>query len=70
VGSRGRNHHYFGGIAKDEWELWRPTVEKLQESDREAFIKFRRMAERSNYRPLPPPPLMRLPDARRERDII
>lgn len=39
---------YFGGIAKDEWELWRPTVEKLQESDREAFIKFQRMAERSN----------------------
>jgi len=39
---------YFGGIAKDEWNIWRPTIEWLQEADPQAYIKFERMAARSD----------------------
>jgi hypothetical protein len=39
---------YFGGVAKDEWELWRPTIKKLQQTDPEAFGQFERMAERAD----------------------
>jgi hypothetical protein len=39
---------YFGGVAKDSWYLWEPTIKKLQESDETAFIEFRRMAERAD----------------------
>jgi hypothetical protein len=39
---------YFGGIAKDEWELWRPTIKRLQENDPEAFVQFERLAAQSD----------------------
>jgi hypothetical protein len=39
---------YFGGVAKDEWYLWGPTIKKMQESDETSFIEFRRMAERAD----------------------
>jgi len=39
---------YFGGLANDEWKLWEPTVKKLQESDKQAFVEFEQMAKRAD----------------------
>ena len=39
---------YFGGLANDEWKLWKPTVKKLQESDKQAFVEFEQMAKRAD----------------------
>jgi hypothetical protein len=35
----------FGGVAKDEWSLWRPAIKALQQSDPLAYVEFERMAE-------------------------
>ena len=38
----------FGGVAKDEWSLWRPTIKRLQETDERAYTEFERMAEEAD----------------------
>jgi hypothetical protein len=35
----------FGGVAKDEWSLWKPAIKKIQETDELAYVEFERMAE-------------------------
>jgi len=40
-------NEYFGGVALDEWRLWGPTIKKLQETDKLAFVEFERIAERA-----------------------
>jgi hypothetical protein len=35
----------FGGVAKDEWTLWKPAIKKLQQTDPLAYVEFERMAE-------------------------
>jgi hypothetical protein len=34
----------FGGVAVDEWKLWKPTIKKLQETDPLAYVEFERLA--------------------------
>jgi siroheme synthase len=38
----------FGGVARDEWSLWRPAIKKLQETDPLAYVEFERMAEEAD----------------------
>jgi len=38
----------FGSVAKDEWNLWKPTIKKLQENDEGAYAEFERMAEEAD----------------------
>jgi len=35
----------FGGVAKDEWSLWKTAIKTLQRSDPLAYVEFERMAE-------------------------
>jgi hypothetical protein len=38
----------FGGVAKDEWSLWKPVIKKIQEDDDLAYVEFERMAEEAD----------------------
>jgi hypothetical protein len=38
----------FGGVAKDEWSLWKPAIKTLQQTDRLAYVEFERMADEAD----------------------
>lgn len=38
----------FGGVAKDEWALWKLAIKTLQQSDPLAYVEFERMAEEAD----------------------
>jgi hypothetical protein len=38
----------FGGVAKDEWSLWKQAIKTLQQSDPLAYVEFERMAEEAD----------------------
>jgi hypothetical protein len=38
----------FGGVAKDEWSLWKAAIKKFQETDPLAYVEFERMAKEAD----------------------
>lgn len=38
----------FGGVAKDEWTLWKPAIKTFQQTDQLAYVEFERMAEEAD----------------------